>query len=267
MRLMAGMSYVLRASDGRWHDVSVDNDGAARCATARLEVDADGNVTRVTSEPAPTQTDDGARVEAASAGAKPRHGWSVSATRTIGNVGPVYAAECAALGVKIERSSVFERLTAADLDAVRDVPVMPDETPLADMAKPDEAWRTGYAATGGVVFVRAFVDGDSRECVSAPLAPPVLPRDPSPGVCPSCRVQRRERGEVRQYTWRCGCAVRPASVRNDEDLRWTGRGYSRERVWIAEGHVARATHPTEAGAVSAWREALANAQREEDTCR
>jgi hypothetical protein len=112
--------------------------------------------------------------------------------------------------------------------------------------------------------VRAFVDGDSRECVSSPLAPPVLPRDPSPGVCPSCRVQRRERGEVRVHYWKCGCSVRPESVRLDKQLRWMSRGYATEAVWVATSDDARGVHPTEAGAIAAWRDDLAKFQREED---
>jgi hypothetical protein len=259
---------VLRASDGRWHDVSVDNDGAARCATARLEFDADGNVTRVTSKPAPARADDGARVEGASAGAKEGHGWSVSATRTIGNVAQVDSREVARIAEEMvaahyewmnqrwrDIATGTLRPRAADLDAARDAPVMPDETPLADMAKPDD------------VFAELAAWAAKEMVAPSPLSSPTLvqlPRDPSPGVCPACRVQRRERGEVRVHYWKCSCPVRPESVEPIDNLRWVGRGYHCEGGWCADGHGARATHPTEAGAVSAWREALANAQREED---
>jgi hypothetical protein len=331
MRLAAGW-YTGARHDGRIDDVYVDDDGSARGRCGAC-VDLDDYVSVAASEPAPARADDGTRVEGNSAGAEPRHGWSVSATRTIGNVEP-YLWDWLRVGASVTmregghcgqhmrvealagcdvlvrgpdfygwvaNKKVRPLLTATDLDAVRDVPVMPDETPLADMAKPDEAMRftspsecdacsapnpvgractcggnpercvrepprvkvrtwTQGSATCGAVFVRAFVDGDSRECVSSPLAPPVLPRDPSPGVCPTCRVQRRERGEVRVHYWRCGCAVRPVGTYQKEI------GF-RERGWRAMGFGVLREHPTEAGAVSAWREALASAQREEDACR
>ena len=345
MRQTAGW-YTGARHDGRIDELYVDDDGSARGRCGAC-VNLDDYVCVAASEPAPARADDGARVEAHPAGAKPRHGWSVSATRTIGNVaGPltydqiregiarqvaddgwlkperfVWTDDHVWTNDRLRHRIAAGTLTAADLDAVRDVPVMPDETPLADMATPDEAMRltppsecdacsapnpvgractcggnpercvrvptrvkvrtwTQGSATCGAVFVRAFVDGDSRECVSSPLAPPVLPRDPSPGMCPTCRVQRRERGEVRVHYWRCGCAVKPQG----QDGRTFGVGLwttgllarrglgpepthsAGEIVWMAEGFGARGVHPTEAGAIAAWREALANAQREEDAC-
>jgi hypothetical protein len=265
MRLTAGTDYWLSSAEGHWHHVSVDNDGAARCATARLEVDADGNVTRVTSKPAPARADDGARVEAHPAGAKEGHGWSVSATRTIGNVrgldSPAALREMrkkllASYGMEdVDARTVF---TAADLDAVRDVPVTPDETPLADMAKPDD------------VFAQKSREQAERYDRIESLAPPVLPRDPSPGVCPTCRVQRRERGEVRVHYWRCGCAVRPEHI-------YEAKIDGGEMGWVAVSHfdaeyeatgaqykTVEHEHPTRDGAIAAWREALAGAQRRED---
>jgi hypothetical protein len=216
-----------------------------------------------------------------------KHGWSVSATRTIGNVGSWRDAKESPLTYdKFVRGAELMAnqprgidyyagwcgsLTAADIDAVRDVPVMPDEAPLADMAKPDD------------VFAELAVWAAKEMVAPSPLSPPTLvqlPRDPSPGVCPSCRMQRRERGEVRVHYWKCSCPVRAEFVYqfwaagddhgdyyrggSDEELAMARRnGF--ELVWRATGHGASASHPTEAGAVSAWREALANAQREEDS--
>jgi hypothetical protein len=277
MRLTAGQSYAF-AAGGRWHDVHVDGDGTARCATGRLQFDADGNLTDITSEPAPARADDGARVEAAAACAKEGHGWSVSATRTIGNVAlfDAYREVYGRAADAYMQSLVYggPLLSAADLDAVRDEPVMPDETPLADMAKPDEAMavKRAWYAMGVDLGVHdpttAWVrfDGNTMTVIDdpSPLVPPVLPRDPSPGVCPSCGTQRRERGEERTRVWRCGCCVKPESVYRHDVMRWAGRGYITESLWHAKGHGIEVDHPTEAGAVSAWREALANAQREED---
>lgn len=89
-----------------------------------------------------------------------------------------------------------------------------------------------------------------------PMSVAFLPPPLSPGPCPTCGTQRRERGEVRVHVWRCGCVVRPDRV---TDV-WSGI----ERVPFVEGHGVHATHPTRDGAVGAWREALAEAQRRED---
>ena len=151
-------------------------------------------------------------------------------------------------------------LTAADLDAVRDVPVMPGETPLADMAKPDESMRFTSTSECDACSVpnpvgRACTCGSNPErCVRVP---------------PRVKVRTWTQGNDYAAT---GGVVFVRSFVDEQSplappvLPRAGRGYSRERVWIAEGHGARAAHPTEAGAVSAWREALANAQREEDAC-
>lgn len=111
------------------------------------------------------------------------------------------------------------------------------------------------AATRAIVDALRAVGRDWR-------APIVDPAVPSPGPCPSPGCygrQRRERGEVRTSVWRCGCAVRPRAVlphRHHADLR--------EIVWCADGHDVHAYHPTRDGAIAAWREALAEAQRRED---
>lgn len=91
-------------------------------------------------------------------------------------------------------------------------------------------------------------DGDERE------APP------SPGPCQTCGTQRRERGEVRVHVWRCGCAVRPRMRRVSSGMSV----HAGEFCWVAEGYGVDGAHPTESGAIAAWREALAEAQRAED---
>jgi hypothetical protein len=276
---------------GRIHDVYLHDDGTADRLDGAIgvQVHLDDYVCIAASEPAPARADDGARVEAHSAGAEERHGWSVSATRTIGNVDrPPFTLgqfvrydgsdrDCVvtsftraptgkwwvttrdvASGKHFRAGAEWWRavqLTAADLDAVRDEPVMPDETPLADMAKPDD------------VFAELAAWAAKEMVAPSPLAPPTLvqlPRDPLPGVCPTCRVQRRERGEVRVHYWRCGCVVRPDFEGPALDQRWAGRGYHEEVVRRVSGFGVKGDHPTRDGAIAAWREALAEAQRRED---
>jgi hypothetical protein len=258
MRLTAGWYTGARRGDGRIDDFYVDHDGSAR-RRGGMRVNLDDYVCVAASEPTPARADDGARVEGASASAKERHGWSVSATRTIGNVAPwsMYSM----YGVEPPR------LRAADLDAVRDVPVMPDETPLADMAKPDEAMRftspseCDACSAPNPVGRACTCGGNPERCVRVP--PRVKVRTWTQGSA-TCRVQRRERGEVRVHYWKCGCSVRPESVRLDKQLRWMSRGYATEAVWVATSDDARGVHPTEAGAIAAWRDDLAKFQREED---
>lgn len=149
----------------------------------------------------------------------------------------------------------------AALDAVRDEQTLPDP----DVATGEEMARA--LAPHGL----------------AHMHPSAFSWDagPSPGPCPQCGTQRRERGEVRTHVWRCGCAVRPGTV----DPVWIAGGFyvgevsdypeaearerGFERGWCAESDFwapsfYRAYHPTRDGAIAAWREALAEAQRRED---
>lgn len=84
------------------------------------------------------------------------------------------------------------------------------------------------------------------------------------GPCPNpgCEGrQRRERGTVRTHVWMCGCPVVPRAVLP----HLMGPDHQRhETLWRADGLDVHAWHPTEEGAIAAWRVALAEAQRRED---
>lgn len=84
--------------------------------------------------------------------------------------------------------------------------------------------------------------------------------------CPTCCRPMRERGEVRVHVWACGCVVRPTAVKACNLVAYqTAGGY--DRGWCATGHGVAAEeteHPTEAGAIAAWRTALERRQREDD---
>lgn len=90
-------------------------------------------------------------------------------------------------------------------------------------------------------------------------------------LCPRCStpshpVAMRTRGEVRSRVWRCGCPVRPDVVRPCNLVsRPNAEGY--DRGWYATGcgvDPEETEHPTEAGAIAAWRVALERRQREDD---
>lgn len=234
------LSRLRHAATGRLDDVYVDPyDGAYRLTDRGFgeRVYLDDYVSATPSEPPPAAAGDGPREVLASAGAQEGHGWSVSATRVIGN----------------PPSEAWGRF-------------------VDDLYSPGSHWERymrelrEYAATLGPLAYRPQLTAEALDAVRVePVMPDAIEAPPSPGPCPSPGCygrQRRERGEVRTSLWRCGCAVRPESSsycqrRDDESCRG-------ELVWWASGHGATAYHPTEAGAIAAWREALAQAQRKED---
>lgn len=226
------LSRLRHAATGRLDDVYLDPyDGAYRLTSMGLgeRVYLDEYVA-AGAEPPAAGADDGPREVLAPAGAQEGHGWSVGPTRTIGNV--------------------------------------PEREPVG-------------AATGGMIWVSiggqdrpgVEVDDEARDYFDFCDRLEARARErreapPSPGPCPTCGTQRRERGEVRVHVWRCGCPVRPVNC------NWYPRacdpysdkfGGPSERIWWAAGHGAKsAEHPTRDGAIAAWREALAEAQRAED---
>lgn len=81
-------------------------------------------------------------------------------------------------------------------------------------------------------------------------------------LCPRCStpshpVAMRTRGEVRSRVWQCGCVIAP-------EVRVESFGVLGERLHVARGHAIEELHPTEAGAIAAWRVALEQRQREDD---
>lgn len=111
----------------------------------------------------------------------------------------------------------------------------------------------------------------------SPLAPPIIvnvyghhARSPFPVRCSASGCYgavQRERGEVRVWHWRCGCAVVPASVERQTIIRVDDDGVARrpaEPLWEAWGHGAWAQHPTASGAIAAWRVALGKRQEADD---
>lgn len=76
-------------------------------------------------------------------------------------------------------------------------------------------------------------------------------------TCSRCGGPSPVEGETYRWYWPCGCAVRPDFVTLAPKIvgQVTLRP-PREDVWVASGHGTRAEHPTEEGAIAAWRAAL-----------
>ena len=144
---------------------------------------------------------------------------------------------------------------------------------VAPPAASVEASGTAWVPPNLARYARALTDERTRRVIDqlreSNVARPMTTRAPSPGPCPTCGTQRRERGEVRTYLWRCGCPVRPESVYEqtiDRETLWVAVSHFDDAYWAhgASYSTIEAEHPTREGAVAAWREALANAQRQED---
>lgn len=135
-------------------------------------------------------------------------------------------------------------------------------------------WSRGVAGCvlvkldGGAGALWCALSDVSPHSETWPADPVVAPTEPAPADlnCPTCCRPMRERGEVRVHVWACGCVVRPTAVKACNLVAYqTAGGY--DRGWCAAGHGVAAEeteHPTEAGAVAAWRTALERRQRKDD---